>query len=152
MSSRSGSRSSCIAEDGARKQEQLRIGHEILIRAVPGWRDTPTRMRLQAEMKEAAGKFYGYTPQELAGDILDPRQLMVLHDAMRYQQMQSRRVQPAPPEQQTPLERRRNGTAAPQPSRREADATAQFEQRPSVDNALALLKARRTQSRGPGRR
>ena len=128
------------AEDSARKQEMLQAGHRVLVAAIPGWKEPAQRTRLQTEMKEFAATV-GYSPQELAADILDPRQLIILHDAMQYRRMTSRRVQPSAPERQPTLDRR-GATPAPQPTKREQEAERHFEQRPSVDNALAVLKAR----------
>src|SRR6185437_4370071 len=63
------------AEKRARKQEMLQAGHRVLVAAIPGWKEPAQRTRLQTEMKEFAATV-GYSPQELAADILDPRQLI----------------------------------------------------------------------------
>ena len=135
------------AEDNARKAEMLQLGHQVLVKALPGWKEPGTRTKLQGEMKEFAASV-GYTQQELAADILDPRQLIILHDAMMYRRMQSRRVTPQPPERQPTMDR--GGATTPtQPTRRQQEAERDFSAEPSVDNAMALLKAR--QSRRPPR-
>jgi hypothetical protein len=128
------------AENYARQQEMVQRGQNVLVAAIPGWKEPAARTKLQTDMKEFAASV-GYSPQELAADIVDPRQIIILHDAMMYRRMNSRRVTPRPPERQPTLER--GGTApAPQPTRRQQEAEHNFDQRPSVDNALAVIKAR----------
>lgn len=128
-------------EDYARKQEMLRLGNDVLMRAIPEWRDPGKRTQLQAELKEFA-RSIGYSEQELAGEILDPRYVVVFNDAMKFRKMNSRRV--VPPKQDAPRAPMGRGgqPQASGPSRRQQAAVDTFSGAPTVDNALALLKTR----------
>ena len=128
-------------EEMARKQEMLRLGNDVLMRAIPEWRDPGKRTQLQAELKDFA-RSVGYSEQELAGEILDPRYIVVFHDAMKFRKMNSRRV--VPPKQDAPRAPMARGgqPQASGPSRRQQAAVETFSGAPTVDNALALLKTR----------
>ena len=128
-------------EDYARKQEMLKLGNDVLMRAIPEWRDPARRTQMQAELKEFA-RSVGYTEQELNGEILDPRYIVVFADAMKFRKMNSRRV--VPPKQDPPrVPMGRGGQPqATAPSRRQQAAVETFSSAPTVDNALALLKTR----------
>lgn len=129
-------------EEFARKQEQLRIGNDYLMRAIPEWRDPAKKTQLQAELKDFA-RSVGYSDQELNGEILDPRYIVVFNDAMKYRRMQSRRVNVPPKQEPARQPLGRGGQPqAPGPSRRQQAVIDQFAGAPTVDNALALLKSR----------
>ena len=75
---------------------QLRQAAELLAKELPGWgEDLAKQIRTSA-------KDYGFTDDELGG-ITDPRAVKVLHDAMKYRQLQAnkgkvqKQVQGKPP-------------------------------------------------------
>ena len=127
-------------ESFARKQEMYRQGEEVLRRVIPAWREPTTRQQMQAQLKSFALEL-GFTEQEMNGEILDPRYIVALHDAMQYRRMNSRRVTPQPPATQPVLER--GGRPAPtQPTQRQRGAIETFNTRPTLDNAMELLRAK----------
>jgi hypothetical protein len=127
-------------EEQNRKLNLVRAGHAMLSQALPAWKDTAQRQALQQEMAEYARKV-GYTEDELAQDIIDPRQIIVLHDAAQYRKLQATKVTPQPHDPGRPAPR---GAPPPvQASRRERDARAAFDERPTMRQAFALARTLR---------
>jgi hypothetical protein len=135
------------AQEAQRAEAMYRSGMEVLNRAVPGWRDPATRSKLQEDIRTYA-KQAGYTDDELAAPILDPRQLIVLHDAMNYRRMAGRKVTPSAPEPGRPA---RGETPRPATPQRQQEARRIFDGNPSMRNAQQLVKTLRSQ-KPPGRR
>jgi hypothetical protein len=127
-------------ETFARKQEMYRQGEEVLRRVIPAWREPTTRQQMQAQLKSFALEL-GFTEQEMNGEILDPRYIVALHDAMQYRRMNSRRVTPQPPANQPVLDRGSRPAPA-QPTQRQRGAIETFNSTPSLDNAMELLRAK----------
>lgn len=135
------------AQEAQRAEGLYRSGMEVLNRAVPGWRDPATRTKLQEDIRTYA-KQAGYTDEELAAPILDPRQLIVLHDAMNYRRMAGRKVTPSAPDAARPA---RGETPRPATPQRQQEARRIFDDKPSMRNAQQLVKTLRSQ-KPPGRR
>jgi hypothetical protein len=81
----------------------------------------------------------------LAAEILDPRQLIVLHEAAQFRALQGRKVTPQPTPGGAPLSR--GAAPAPQPARQVQMAERNFHAAPTVDSALAVLRAKRESAR-----
>ncbi|HEV8502923.1 MAG TPA: hypothetical protein VGR63_15215 [Casimicrobiaceae bacterium] len=129
------------AQEAQRAEAMYRSGMEVLTRAVPGWRDPATRTKLQEDIRSYA-KQVGYTDEELAVPVLDPRQLIVLHDAMNYRRLAGRKVTPNAPDATRPA---RGETPRPAPPQRQQEARRVFDERPTMRNAQQLVKTLRSQ-------
>lgn len=136
------------AQQAQQQEAQFRSGFAHLTRALPGWKDAATRTKIQDDIKGYALEV-GYSEEELASNpIVDPRQIIVLHDAMNGRRMAGRKVTPSSPEPSRPV---RGGTPAPQPTQREREARKSFDAAPNARNGFELWKTIK-QQRPPGRR
>jgi hypothetical protein len=78
-----------------RLQQEVVKGREVIAREIPNW-----SAETQKELR-TVGKEYGFTDEELS-QVIDPRHVKVLHDAMQYRKLQSnpvvdKKVKTAPP-------------------------------------------------------
>jgi hypothetical protein len=132
------------AQHAQQQEAQFRAGFAHLTRALPGWKDPATRTKIQEDIKGYALEV-GYSEEELAHNpIVDPRQIIVLHDAMNGRRMAGRKVTPNPPEPGRPM---RGGTPAPQPTQRVREAEKRFDSAPSAKNGFELWKTIKQGSR-----
>lgn len=134
-------------DDYQRKQQLMAAGHEVLCRAIPGWADPATRGVIQSAIAQHAVSL-GYPADQVSrAEVLDPREILMAWKSMNYDRMMSARVTPQPVGARTV-----NGNGA---NRRQPQAAALSEleerlhQTGSVDDALAVLKARRAAEAQP---
>jgi hypothetical protein len=120
-------------------QEHLRREASRLAERIPGWRDDGQRQRLQADIRGYAQEL-GFSDAELA-HAYDSRIVEAVYKAMLYDRGSKARLPSAQPGQRPPLT---NGAAAPSAVRRAAQT---FGAEPTVDNAVALLRAKRRRNR-----
>lgn len=78
-----------------RLQEEAAKGREVIAREIPNWNKD-----MQKALRDT-GKEYGFTDDELS-QVIDPRHVKVLHDAMQWRKLQSnptvnKKVTAAPP-------------------------------------------------------
>lgn len=86
-----------IAAIGAQRQAaqeaamraQLEAQAAILRERIPDFANPETAARTRAALIETGAKHYGYSEQELMG-VMDARAVQVLHDAMKYRELQAR--------------------------------------------------------------
>lgn len=139
-------------EEHARKAAVMAQGHRFLSQHIPGWANPATRAAIQADL-HAHGLRVGYSAEELATvEVLDPRQILMAFRSMKLAFLEGRRVPTAaapaptlpaarnhyrPPAGRVPAATP-GGAALPL-----GNATDAFAARPTVDNALAVLRARR---------
>jgi hypothetical protein len=118
-----------IAREAARLNER-----------VPGWRDEAKRGQIQAEIRHYAQDTLGFSKDELA-HAYDSRVIEAVHKAMLYDRMTKGRLPSMQPGQRPIMA---NGAKAPAAVRR---ANETFKNAPTVDNAVALLAAKRARNR-----
>lgn len=68
---------------------------KVLQERIPEFSDPKKRSELASKIRNVASEAYGLTDQEL-GDIIDARHVQVLHDAMKWRELQAARTKPAP--------------------------------------------------------
>lgn len=133
-------------ETEAQKQQIFRQANDYLGRALPGWKDDRRRTAMVSEIRDYA-VFRGYTLEELdRQEVLDPRQILVLHDAAQYRKLVDRKLTPQPNSGGQPVPR--GSAPAPQASRRETAAREQFEQDRSLKSAAAVARLLRHRPQG----
>jgi hypothetical protein len=121
------------------QQETIRTEYAKLIDAIPEWKDE-AKFKAAAQKMQTGSTEYGFTPEEVAG-IVDHRMVRVLHDAIRYRELQkgapavTKKVAQAPTTLKPGAKPDQNASseAARQKQR------ARLKQTGSVDDALALL-------------
>lgn len=122
-------------------QESALQAKETLNREIPGgWNDD-----LYTKITKGAATHYGYLPEEF-GTVVDARHIMMAHDALRYRELVSgkpiaqQKVASAPQ-----LAVRPGATSTKTDARQTAvdKARAQATKSGSVDDALAVLQAKR---------
>jgi hypothetical protein len=69
--------------------ETIQTEKQLLVEAIPEWRDEGVAKREKAAMIEFATKKLGYTPEDL-GQVYDHRLMLVLRDAMKYRELSTR--------------------------------------------------------------
>jgi hypothetical protein len=135
------------AEDYQRKQQMMAAGHEVLCRVIPGWADPATRTLIQQAIAQHAVSL-GYPAEQVSSaEVLDPREILMAWKSMNYDRLMGARITPQPAGTRTV-----NGNGQ---NRRQPQAAAlteledRFHQTKTVDDALAVLKARRDAERRP---
>ncbi len=138
--------------DRAEQMAQLRqftaAESQKLLEARPEWRDPDTMRRVQTELRDYALSA-GFNHQDV-NNVRDHRMLLILEKAAKYDRLMARKPQPAAqpangaaqpatvPPGAAPASPRTTATAAV----RAAEAT--FDEKPSLKNAMSMLRARRT--------
>jgi hypothetical protein len=108
-----------------------------LAERLPGWNDQAQRSRLVEEIRSYAADQLGFSREELQ-HAYDSRIIEAIWKARQWDALQGGRVQPTPaPGQRPPMS---NGAGPPSSVRR---ARSAFQSDATVDNAVALLQARR---------
>ena len=140
-----------IAEDRAREEMGRKLfavhtGNETLCRVVPGWADPQMRVNLQQQMKEHLRRRM-FTPEQIEQrDWTDPRDIIILLEAMLWAQHITRGVaQPAAPVGRT-VSGNGVGAAETRNGAHGGDLAAldeRFGRTHRLDDALELLQARR---------
>lgn len=72
------------------RREMLQEQSRLLQQAIPDFADNARRQSIEAKMFKAAQDIYGIDPTELQS-VADHRLVRVMHDAMRYQELQASR-------------------------------------------------------------
>lgn len=138
-------------EEGGRKQFAIQTGHQTLAAIVPGWSDPALRGQLQARMLEHL-KMRGFTPDEIhRREMIDPREVIMLLESMLWAQHAAQGLpQPKavgaatlPGNGQRASVGMREG---PSPDVQGLDE--QFTRTRKLDDAVALLQARRALENG----
>jgi hypothetical protein len=132
------------AEQQAQAQLAQHLQREAvrLAERIPGWQDEAARPRLVEEIRSYAVAQLGFTAEELQ-HAYDSRIVEAIWKAKQFDALQGGRVQPTAPPGQRPV--MTNGASvAPSAVRR---ASAAFKAAPTVDSAVALLRAKRGRNR-----
>ena len=74
-------------------QEYLGQQKQLLAEKIPEYAVPVKSKALQEKIRKIGGEVYGFTDQELGG-VVDARHVQVLHDAMKWRELQSGKVQP----------------------------------------------------------
>ncbi len=74
-------------------QEFVAEQRKLLTERIPEFADPEKGKEIQAKIRKIGGEVYGFTDQEL-GAVIDARHVQVLHDAMKWRELQSGKVQP----------------------------------------------------------
>lgn len=106
-----------LQEQAARQQQLARQAHQMqvqeqaqrLVEMIPEFADQEKAGKLKADLLQTGSEAYGFSAEELSG-IVDARMVKVLHDAYKWQQLQSGKAkakkQPAPSKNVKPKARR----------------------------------------------
>lgn len=68
---------------------------KVLQSRIPEFADANKAREITGKIRNVASEAYGFTDQELSG-IVDARQVLALHDAMKWRELQAARTQKAP--------------------------------------------------------
>ena len=68
---------------------------KVLQSRIPEFADANKAREITGKIRNTASEAYGFTDQELSG-IVDARQVLALHDAMKWRELQAARTQQAP--------------------------------------------------------
>ena len=68
---------------------------KVLQSRIPAFADANKAREITGKIRSTASEAYGFTDQELSG-IVDARQVLALHDAMKWRELQAARTQKAP--------------------------------------------------------
>ena len=68
---------------------------KVLQSRIPEFADANKAREITGKIRNTASEAYGFTDQELSG-IVDARQVLALHDAMKWRELQAARTQKAP--------------------------------------------------------
>lgn len=122
-------------------QESAAASRETLNREIPGgWNDD-----LYAKLQKGAVNHYGFVPEEI-GNVVDARIMMAIHDGLKYRELQSgkpitqQRIAGAP---QLAVKPGATATGADKRQSAVETARAKAQKSGSVDDALAVLQAKR---------
>jgi hypothetical protein len=134
-------------EAHAQKMQLAQLGHEVLCKVIPGWADPPTRGVIQQALAQHAVSL-GYPAEQIAAaELLDPREIIMAWKSMNFDRLMAQRIQPQPVGVR-PLQG--NGVYSRQPQAPAlADADQRFRQTGKMDDALAVLRARREAEGAP---
>lgn len=123
-------------EEQGRLQSIVEQGRQYLMKQIPEWNDPNKWNEARAALKEY-GQKVGYTEQELM-QAYDPRAIIVLEKARKFDQLMSKRPQPDKREGPKPL---RSGTpsSAPKQQTEVARAKMRLSKTGSVDDAARLF-------------
>jgi hypothetical protein len=124
------------------KEEQERLktiveqGRQYLVRQVPEWNDADKWNEARTRLKEY-GQQVGYSEDELA-QAYDPRAILVLEKARKYDMLMAKKLQPDKKEGPKPL-RSGNVASAPKQQTEVARAKMRLSKTGSVDDAAKLF-------------
>lgn len=122
-------------------QEQM----QILQRDIPAFANPDTAKTLQQELHRT-GASYGFTAEELDG-IADARTVKVLHDAMKYRQLQEgKKAVEGKVKKAAPKAKPKAGRRVSKAVKQKQNMQARLQQTGSVDDAVRLLMANRNAS------
>jgi hypothetical protein len=130
-----------VAEQQTQAQQVAQQAYQgeqqrILVEAIPALADPEKAPQLKADLL-SAGNHYGFSSDELGG-VVDARTIQVLHDAMRYRQLQSgKAVQKVVKARPVTKPKAKRTISKSQKTRQ--DQTARLRQSGSIDDALNLL-------------
>ena len=68
---------------------------KVLQSRIPEFANAEKAREITGKIRNTASEAYGFTDQELSG-IVDARQVLALHDAMKWRELQAARTQKAP--------------------------------------------------------
>lgn len=120
-------------------QNIVQQGRQQLSEAIPAWKDSKRWESDRVRLREFAQNELGYSPEEVS-QVYDPRAVVALYKAMRFDEIMAKR--PAPQQQKgpTPL---RAGTPQSTPARRTSAITKakqRLAQTGSISDAAAIFK------------
>ena len=126
----------------AQMENSVRLAEEArkVVEAIPEFGDREKAPKIKAQMAEVAQSTYGFSPDELAG-LSDSRAVRILHDAMRFRQMERARTEAeakAAPARQAIRPGAKRSDSTSQAKAREA-AAKRMKSSGSVDDVAAFL-------------
>jgi hypothetical protein len=90
-------------------QQYIQQQSEILRERIPEFGDAQKATEIQTKLRQVGQEAYGFSDEELDG-VVDARAVQVLHDAMRWRELQSgtakAKAKPKPPKNVKPAARR----------------------------------------------
>lgn len=101
-------------------QQTVQQGREKLKELVPAWKDTARWEQDRVKVREYAQKL-GYAPEEVS-QVYDPRAVVAVYKAMKYDELMAKRPAPNPQNGPKPL---RAGSPQAAPQRRHSEITRQ---------------------------
>jgi hypothetical protein len=123
--------------------QQLRLvvqkGREKLTEAVPAWKDPQRFEQDRVKLRQYAQKL-GFAEEEIS-QVYDPRAVVALHKAMRYDEIMAKRPQPNPQNGPRPM---RPGSPTTAPARKTSEITRQKQrlaQTGSIKDAAKLFES-----------
>ena len=94
-------------------------GRQQLTELIPAWKDTKRWESDRVRLRDFAQKELGYSPEEVS-QVYDPRAVVALYKAMRYDEITSKRPVPQPQQGPRPM---RAGTPQTVPGRKHSEIT-----------------------------
>ena len=119
-------------------QQRLHQEAAILHKRIPDLADPEKAPALQARLVKAGQNYYGFTEQEMNGEI-DARRISVLHDAMRYRELQDAKKQVAPNKPKPVIKPGTARTEASSKSKQRSKAKAQMQRKGDMDSVVNFL-------------
>lgn len=107
------------AEAQTQTQAQLQQEGELLVQALPAWKDKDRRNADRSKVREY-GRKLGWSEEELSS-VSDHRAVVVLYKAMKYDEAMQKRLSPQPPAPRSPTPQ--PGAARTPPPRQVSDLT-----------------------------
>lgn len=100
-------------------QSIVQQGRQQLAEAIPAWKDAKRWESDRVRLREFAQKELGYSPEEVS-QVYDPRAVVALYKAMRYDEIMAKRPAPQAPNGPRPM---RAGTPQSAPARKSSNIT-----------------------------
>ena len=116
-------------------RQVVQEGREKLAQAVPAWKDPQRFEADRVKLRQYAQKL-GYAENEIS-QVYDPRAVVALHKAMRYDEIMSKRPQPNPQNGPRPM---RPGTPTTAPARKTSEITRQKQRLAATGNVKDAAK------------
>lgn len=125
-----------MQEQQAQQLKQIvQSGREKLVEAIPAWKDQNRWEQDRVKLRAYAQKL-GYGEDEVS-QVYDPRAVIALHKAMRYDEIMAKRPAPNPQNGPRPM---RAGTPQTAPARRTSEITRQKQRLAATGNVKDAAK------------
>lgn len=117
-------------------QQVVQQGREKLAETIPAWKNPERWEQDRVRLRKYAQEKLGYGEQEIS-QVYDPRAVIALHKAMRYDEIMSKRPAPNPQNGPRPM---RAGTPLTAPARRTGEITRQKQRLAKTGNVKDAAK------------
>ena len=118
-------------------QQIVQQGRQQLTEIIPAWKDSKRWESDRVKLREYAQKL-GYSPEEVS-QVFDPRAVVALYKAQRFDEIMAKRPAPQPQKGPAPM---RSGTPQAAPGKRSelTKAKQRLAQTGSISDAAAIFK------------